>query len=385
MRKKRILFFVPDCGLGGGSERSLLEVINNLDRARFKLGLCIVNRDENVLYNKYDFKKIPNDVKIYRILVKYKIRYELFRIPILIYKIAKNYDILVDTITTKPIIDTFCASVIGRKKMIVIVRLHLTSAIRFTNYEFGRKHLKSKILAVVNNNVLRYATGIIAVSNGVKSDLIKNFKVRHNKIRVIYNPVDIRSIKDKCEDSAGEVFANTQYKYIITVARLSYQKNFPMLLKAFSLVRRHFLAKLVIVGEGMLRNYLRYLTEKLSIVEDVIFVGFQENPYKFISKADILVLSSFYEGFGRVLVEAMACGIPVISTDCPSGPAEIISDGVNGLLVPVNNEKKLADSIANLLENKMLRLKLKEGGLKRSGDFNTQEIIKRYEKFFLEI
>ncbi len=141
-------------------------------------------------------------------------------------------------------------------------------------------------------------------------------------------------------------------------------------------------SRLVILGDGGKRSNLEKLARQLGIERQVTFLGFQTNPFKYLARSDIFVLSSLWEGFALVIVEAMACGIPVISTRCPSGPDEIITDGVNGLLVPVADETALAEAILRLLKDKKLAVKLAQAGTKRAEDFAITKIIKQYEAIF---
>ena len=123
----------------------------------------------------------------------------------------------------------------------------------------------------------------------------------------------------------------------------------------------------------------------MSLNEDVLLLGFQNNPFQYISKSEVFVLSSFFEGFGNVIVEAMALGVPVISTDCPSGPEEIIEHGINGFLVPVGDYNRMAEYILNILNDNELWNKISLAGLKRAEDFSALKMAKNYEKLFLEL
>ena len=121
------------------------------------------------------------------------------------------------------------------------------------------------------------------------------------------------------------------------------------MIKAFSIVRKHRLTRLIILGEGEQRTKLEALVQELGLNDDVSMPGFVDNPFAYMSKASVFVLSSLSEGFGNVLVEAMACGCPVVSTDCPGGPAEILENGKYGSLVPVGDVELLAKEIINII------------------------------------
>jgi glycosyltransferase involved in cell wall biosynthesis len=140
--------------------------------------------------------------------------------------------------------------------------------------------------------------------------------------------------------------------------------------------------KLVILGEGPDRSRLEKLVVGLGLCDDVALPGFDENPYSAMRHATAFVLSSLYEGFGNVLVEALAVGTPVVSTRCPVGPDEIITDGVTGLLVPPADDEALAQSILRILDDSELRRKLSANGPARAADFGLERSVAQYESAF---
>jgi glycosyltransferase involved in cell wall biosynthesis len=127
------------------------------------------------------------------------------------------------------------------------------------------------------------------------------------------------------------------------------------------------------------------MASDLKISEDVVLTGFQHNPFSFISKADVFVLSSLFEGFANVIVEAMALGVPVISTDCPSGPAEIIKDGENGFLVPIGNAERIASICTLLLQDEDLRAYIKDNGSRRADSFSLTKMAEQYNSYFMHL
>lgn len=165
---------------------------------------------------------------------------------------------------------------------------------------------------------------------------------------------------------------------IITVGRLAYQKDHVTLLRAFALALRRVQARLVLVGQGPLHGELVTLAEELGISDKVLFAGWQENPFAWMANADLFVLSSRFEGFGNVVIEAMACGLPVVSTDCPSGPNEILANGDAGILVPVGDVHALADAICLVLENSELREQLADKSKRRAPEFDISMIGRRH-------
>jgi glycosyltransferase involved in cell wall biosynthesis len=161
---------------------------------------------------------------------------------------------------------------------------------------------------------------------------------------------------------------------ILGVGRLVPQKDFSTLIKAFSRVRRSRPAHLVIIGEGRQRSEFTTLAQSLGIEKDIWMPGFFDNPYAFMSKASMLVLSSIYEGLPNVLIEALACGCPIVSTDCPSGPSEILEKGKFGTLVPMGDIHALAQAIHHTLNNPPNRNDLPL----RAADFDIEKVSRQY-------
>jgi glycosyltransferase involved in cell wall biosynthesis len=157
---------------------------------------------------------------------------------------------------------------------------------------------------------------------------------------------------------------------------LTKQKDFPILIEAFKIVRENRPVKLIVLGEGAERIRLQELIKEYGFDEDVDLPGFVENPYSYMKCADLLVLSSRYEGFGNVIVEAMAAGTPVVSTNCPSGPAEILENGKFGYLVPVGNVTLLAEAIEKALDEPANSEALKT----RAMDFSIDKITEDYAR-----
>lgn len=226
---------------------------------------------------------------------------------------------------------------------------------------------------------------VIPNSNLTKIELGKNFNVRSDKLKTIYNPIDLEKVIEKShEEVVHPFFGDKNSQVIISVGRLVSQKRFDRLLRVFSLVKKlNENARLIIVGDGELRAYLSELAVELNIHESVDFIGFQANPYAWVFKADIFVLSSDFEGFPNVLLESMACRTPIISTDCPSGPNEVIVNGVNGLLVPPHDEEGMAVAVNTLLDNRELREKFAKEGLNRVEEFAIEKILPQYEDLFV--
>lgn len=210
----------------------------------------------------------------------------------------------------------------------------------------GAQNSKDKLMPYCMKSLYPWAHAIVAVSKGVAEDLASTVGLPINKIHIIYNPVVTMELFARADEPLDHPwFQSGEPPVILGAGRLTAQKDFPTLIRAFALVRQKLPARLMIISEGEERPKLNALVKELGLDNDVALPGFVDNPYSIMKHARIFVLSSLWEGLPTVLIEAMALGTPVVSTDCPSGPAEILDGGKWGQLVPVRDEKALAAAI----------------------------------------
>ncbi len=195
-----------------------------------------------------------------------------------------------------------------------------------------------------------WADGIIAVSQGVVEDLANITQIPKERIDLIYNPVITPELFIKAKAPVNHPWFQTgKPPVILAVGRLHPQKDYSTLIRAFAQLRQIHRSRLVILGEGTELLNLNILITELGLQEDVALLGFVDNPYAYMDKAAVVVLSSAWEGFGNVIVEALAVGTPVVSTNCESGPAEILANGKYGDLTPVGDSVAMAKAILNVL------------------------------------
>lgn len=388
MKNKKIIFFIPTLAIGGG-ERVVSQLSLGFNKDIEKI---IVLFKEEISY-PYDARIISLDVNFSGRLFSriYNLTVGFLKFKSLVKREKPDYVISFGNSAN-------IINILSGSRAIVRIDSFMSSACR-NNWEKIYKFL-IKILFKKSNKV-------ITVSNGVANDLVENFKVPREKIIVIYNPINLKEIRrlsvDSLEEKYNSIFKNL---VIINVGRLSEPKGQWHLIKSFKLVKEKIKdAKLVILGGGKLEFELKKLAKEMGLTDDIFFLGWKDNPFKYLAKAKVFVLSSLWEGFGNVIVEAMACGLPIVSTDCKSGPREIISPemdlkkeikenyyGKFGVLVPAFNlddkiiaddiieeEKKMAEAIVKIIFDKNLCEELKNNSLQRAEEFDVKNIIKEWD------
>lgn len=194
------------------------------------------------------------------------------------------------------------------------------------------------------------ADKIITLTESTRHDMLEKLKLSKDKYMVLANPVIDSSMDTLQEEKITDDFYKTEDKIILGVGRLTRQKDFKTLMKAFSIVRDKMSCRLVILGEGEDRKELETYARELGIERDTFFPGFVKNPYKYIAKADVFVLSSLWEDPGHVLMEAAYLKTPIVSTRCPHGPEEFLSYGKAGELCEVGDAEGMAEHIYNVLQ-----------------------------------
>lgn len=367
-RRQKIMFVIPIVG-GGGAERVLLYLMEELKSEKWDK--VLITFDEIEYYKK----EIPNDVKI--IILKKKRSIDFFKLIFSLAQIIKQEkpDIVNSHLTYANILSLLSAMVSGYRGPIILNEHNFMSI----NLRQEKYYLIKKMLI---KRLYPRAAAVISVSKGARDDLIKNFRVRPEKCLTIYNPVDIERIEKMTSEPIDHPWFTENIPLIISCGRLTKQKNYPLLLKAVKLTSQERDVRLVVMGDGELKSELESLALKMGLANRVEFLGFRSNPFKYLARAHVFVLSSSWEGFGNVIIEAMTCGVPVISTRCPAGPDEIIMDGKNGILVDVDNAEALSKAILRLLADVELRKKLIIEGKARAKDFQVEKIISQYEEVF---
>jgi glycosyltransferase involved in cell wall biosynthesis len=262
----------------------------------------------------------------------------------------------------------------GVRTSVIVIQHNTLSALSL----HSRRRAVRWLLPTAARLFFRWADQVCAVSNGVAQDLAVMTGIPVSDIQVVHNPAVTPRLLEQANEPSGHPWFDADRtdrpSVILGVGTLIPFKDFAVLIRAFARVRRLRPARLVILGEGDERPRLERLARELGVAAEIDLPGFEPNPYKFMARADVFAVSSRVEGMPNTIIEALACGCPVVSTDCPSGPAEILQNGRYGKLVPVGDETALADAIAATLQASPDPFDLR----RRAADFSVERATDRY-------
>ncbi|MEM1168442.1 MAG: glycosyltransferase [Cyanobacteria bacterium P01_H01_bin.35] len=347
--KTDLAIYMPFFG-NGGIERVILNLVQVFLAKGLKVDLVLNQVGKSNFLNK-----LPPEVEVFDLKAPgLTLRTSLTMIPKLIdYLKKKQPKTLLSAKHTGPEI-----AIIAKHLAMVSTRVAVSEQTNLSldvkiNNPLGNQ-MKSNLIPIAIRFLYPFADGIIAASRGVAQDLATTAKLPLESIEVIYNPVITPQLSQKSQEPVNHPwFAPEQPPVVLGVGRLDRQKDFPTLIKAFAEVRQVQPAKLVILGSGQEEKRLLSLVDELKLKEDVAMLGFVENPYAYMARSAVFVLSSAWEGFGNVVAEALAAGSPVVSTNCPSGPAEILDNGKYGELLPVGDNQAMAKAILRVLSGEI--------------------------------
>jgi glycosyltransferase involved in cell wall biosynthesis len=351
---------------GGGAEKVMLTLAGEFAETGLKIDLVLV--------------KLGGD---YRELIHPKIRVVNFSnsrlitaLPLLVNYLRQNRPKVLISALEDPNTLALTAKILARVPTKFIVSVH--NPVCFN--EKGSSQLKQKFRPLFIRWLFPFADAIVAVSQGVADGIVQISGLPSARITVIYNPIFSPELLTKFDEYVDcDWFVNDQTPVVLGVGRLSKEKDFPSLIRAFAMVRNQsYPVKLIILGQGEELQYLESLVKELDLVGDVAFLGFVSNPYTYMRKAKMLVVTSLFEGFGNVLVEAMIAGTPVISTDCEGGPSEILAAGKYGKLIDVGDIQGLAAAMIDTLTNPPNNDLLKRRGM----EFSVETASLKYKELF---
>jgi glycosyltransferase involved in cell wall biosynthesis len=344
-----LAFFRRDL-MGGGAERVIVNLARRFAEEGAKVDL-VLSRAEGPL-----LESVPENVRIVDLNASQFDRNTVFKLPtsfsslsslpkLISYLRGQQPDALIAASHFSNEV-AIAAKLLARTPTRVVVSEHIALSIQAEKVE----QVSSRLAPAASRLLYPRADAIVAVSRGVAEDLAEVIGLSPERIETIYNPVIVPELLEKSKAPLDHPwFAPGEPPIILGTGRLVEQKDFPTLLRAFERVRRQISCRLMILGRGREEKNLRQLIAALHLEDEVALIGFVDNPFAYMARASVFVLSSAWEGFGNVLVEAMAVGTPVVSTDCESGPAEILDGGRYGELVPVGDVERMAEAILRVL------------------------------------
>ncbi|MCD4691873.1 MAG: glycosyltransferase [Calditrichales bacterium] len=349
---------------GGGLEKSILRLAVELNKQSVELDFVVTNSIDSAY-------RVPDELN-FKDLNASRMRYSLF--PLLRYLKKTKPRVLFSAGTALNIIAILAKIITGYPKRLVIgERNHLSSKVRHSS------QFRDKFLPYFVRFLYPFADLVLAVSKSVADDVIAVGDLNKSKVLVVHNLFNIDHIITQASLPTGiDWIDEPEVPVLISVGRMVQQKAHDTLLKAFSVVKRQKKCRLIILGDGGKRVALQKLAEELQITNDVYMPGFVQNPYAYLSKAKLFVHSSNWEGLPAVLIEALACGIPVVSTNSPGGASEILENGIYGTLVPPQNPIALAEAILVQLDKTTEPERL----IERARFFSSDCVLQKYMDVF---
>ncbi len=343
---------------GGGAERVMLTLVKYIDRSKFTPIFVLLKKEGKFL------GQVPSDIEIIDLQAS-QARYAIFKIAKIIKK--QKPDIVFSTL--------------GHLNLLMaMIRPFFSKKIKFISRESNTVSVENqgekypRLFDFLYKSIYNNFDLIITQSEYMKKDLVDNYQTDPSKTVVIYNPVDIENIENRLTKFKKTFFDNKKIN-LLAVGRLSHQKGFDILIKTISLLDEKY--HLTILGEGEDKESLINQIKTLKLDNRITLAGFTNNPYPYMLYCDLFILSSRYEGLPNVVLETNTCGTPVVAVNSPGGTAEIIKNGVNGILTAKLDPQELANDIKKATKYKFNTHEIKEYIRKK---FNVEKIVKEYEK-----
>lgn len=362
MSNKKIIFFISSLN-GGGAEGVCINLANALSKRGWNIKIVILN-----LKNAEYKNRIEDSVELISLNVSNSR-----------YAFLKMRKLLIDNNIQKVVAFDYIMTI-----LLVLIRVTLKSKfyiiMRNINTLSQKKNMKKtfkqKIVYSLLNKIFYKVDYIVNQCNAMKKDLLSLHSLNPKNVGVIYNPVN-----KKIEDVSTNSSDIKKEDFFLCVGRLEKQKSFEYAIKAFANISTSYPNfRLKIVGKGSLETYLKKIAIECGIESKIDFEGFQQDVIPYYQKAKATILTSVYEGFPNVLIESITLGTPVVSFNCPSGPNEIIEEGVNGYLVEYQNVNDLTSKMLKVIENKFDSKVV----LSTSKKYSTENIITKWENLLIQ-
>ena len=368
MSKPKLAFLIPNFD-GGGAEAVIIRLANEFARRGFETELLAFRPEgENAIHVSPAVRVVDLGVRQFLAAPWAIRRYLRAEQPAVLT--CALYAANVAALTAK-LLTPF-----GKTRVIVTERTALSVQVAFS------KRWSRHVFKPVARLLYRFADAVVGISRGVAEDIAGIARLPPGRVSFIYNPaVSPESVALAEAPLSWSLIPQSDEPVLISAGRFEPQKDQATLLRAFALLQQRVPSRLVLLGQGSLQGELEELARELEIRERVLFAGYLENPLPHVKDADLFVLSSRTEGFGNALVEAMACGTPVVSTDCPFGPGEILEGGEHGRLVPVGDAPGLAEAMFETLRTPQEAERLR----RRAAEFSLDRCADRFQELFNEL
>jgi len=357
--RKQVLFVIYSI-YGGGAEKQMQYILRYLDRDKFIPHLAVFRiwgRERNL---------VPSDVEIYNL--RKNLHFAPLVIPWRLMMLIKRIkpDVILSFMWPANLVSLLIGWIL-RREVMISERTYPSINVR----EYSLAFLWKRLIAFL----YRKARLIISVSERVKRDLCENFFLPEKKIVVVKNGIDISKVRKKMEE-----YEPPFEGYIFACGNLRREKNYDFLIEVVANISGILL---VIAGGGREEEKDRLGRKAKELGVNLILPGFQENPYPWFKKAKVLVLTSNYEGSPNVVLEAFACGVPVVAIDCPGGIRELIKDGENGFLIPPQNKNAMVEAIKRILHNPSLVERLKKNAHLKIAEYDIRRMVGSYERLIM--
>ena len=359
---------------GGGAERAAVQILNALDDRGWERSMYLFRREGPYLGD------VSPSVRLYAGTKDSRVgRWRALRR----FVRETRPDVVVSFLSYVSVLTAVKAAAVGAR---VVFNQQTPMSAFLTDGDYPwRRRWHRHVFATVTRAGYAAADLIVTSSQGVADDLVAAFGVARARVRVVHNPVDVEAVTVAAQEPIDPVHAAAwQRPVIVAAGRLAEAKNYPLLIETLALLRTRVPARLFILGQGDEDRAIRALVAARGLGDAVVLCGFQKNPWKYIARADVFALTSHYEGFGNVLVEAMACGVPLVATSSP-GTREIVEHGINGLLVDDHTPEAVAAALDEVLSVPGCRQKLAEGARASVSQYALPMIARDYESVFREL
>jgi glycosyltransferase involved in cell wall biosynthesis len=371
---KRVCFVLPSLA-GGGAERVAVQVLSALDEQRWERSMYLFKREGPYLADVASSVRLSSSTSESRVGRLLELR-----------RFIKDTrpDLVVSFLSYFTVLAAVKTAGVGAR-VVFVLGTPMSAFLADADYHWKTPSHRT-LFAMITRAGYNLADAIATTSKGVSDDLTQHFGVRASAIKIVHNPIDFVAMKDAVAEplEAGDEGA-WKHPAIVSAGRLAEAKNYPLLIEAMALLRRRVpSARLFILGQGDQEPQLRQQIASLGLSDAVRLCGFQRNPWKYIARADVFALTSRYEGFGNVLIEAMACGVPVVVTSSP-GPLEIVRDNVDGVIVPEHTPAAVAVALEAILTDDRRRASMAAAAKEASARYALPAIAGQYDSWFSEL